>query len=1011
MSEHSSSTPGTAPFGPVLARVTALSVEESARRVASGDVDDPLVALAIGAAAGHELLAAAADKPKAAESVARYLARMGGRATPYGLLAGTALVEVGPDRALTLAQPAGHLVRTRVDAAALEEAVAAAFAAAPVAQWPLQVNPLARLEGPLLRFARPGDASAAVVAVQATPVIRQVLQLLEDRVLSADELAAELQAWRPALAAEQVLPLVLRLLDSGLLERATGLVRPGVEPATLAVAALERAGADEQAAALRRLLAETGGTAPLSPDLGERWERSWARAAEVLPAFAEVAEGRRYDHQLELGLTEARLDTQTVDDLVGALSRVQEINATGRGDDAGGDASGAPELDLGRFRDAFRARYEDAEVPLLAAVDLESGVLQPARRRVSQLARAAGITADDLPVSARVPSGVLTAYQRFTWSAGPVDISDLPPAATLTSRALMAVLLDDHEGRHSALLVGGLGRSPFAMMARFALGRPAVEAAFAAQIAQERSRPTAPGDDPDPIRAELVYAPGGRIDNVLLRPRIYDETIGLTGAAGGTLGLDRLTLRLDGDTFALRDTVTGRPVVVELNTAHNADFAGQDPVYAVLGRLAGGGGAGWSWGGLQRLDHLPRVTCGRVIIAAEQWQLGAAELASVRAATDPGSALRRAIGLTDDRRWLGLGHLDQILPLDLGSARSVRAALARTPGRNGVRLVEMPQAEAPAAAGPRGRHVTEVVVGLGRALRPARRPAPVDIVYCPLRGARWVYARFHCGQSSAEQVVARSADLAGRLRAAGQVEEWFYVRYLDDGYHVRVRLQAASGARDHVLAAVSALGAALRSEGLVGRISLDDYVPEIGRYGGARTLELAERVFTASSTDVAAFLGERPAEEGRLFRAVADTLAWSEVLFDDPADRLPFLQGCQRGLRLRFARTGNPHGKLLRQHRDGLQAYLERYRPDPVLLEAVRTLAAAVRTGPGPERLLQVLGSCLHMHCNRIFAFDPVRLEYLSHEWAIRKTRERGARLLEPVPADGVALVGEQVRL
>ena len=68
------------------------------------------------------------------------------------------------------------------------------------------------------------------------------------------------------------------------------------------------------------------------------------------------------------------------------------------------------------------------------------------------------------------------------------------------------------------------------------------------------------------------------------------------------------------------------------------------------------------------------------------------------------------------------------------------------------------------------------------------------------------------------------------------------------------------------------------------------------------------------------------------------------------------------------------------------------YQPDPDLLAAVRRLATAVRESPAGHRLLPVVGSALHMHCNRLFAFDAVRLEFLTYEWAIRKLRERAAR-------------------
>lgn len=977
----------------VLLRVAALSIEESAQLVDQSTLDDPYAMLAIRVAAGSEVLGSAANKPRATETVVRYLARMGGRATPYGLFAGTAPASISDGRALQLGEQSRHRIRSRVDIAALEAVIEAALESLPITRWPLRTNPLARIDGPLVRFAKAGDASADVVTIAFTTVIAKVLDLLGGDVRTGAEVIDELCAWHPEVSFEDFVPHLTGLVEAGLVERFTGLLEPGVEPADRAVRLLRELGALDQADALGALIDDACGLHPLSPSLDVVWDHPWQQAGKVIQTLTDVAEAKRFDHQLELGMEQSQLDRRTVDDLVGALLRLQQLNGSGPYDLEGLDPQGwVPETGLGQLRERFRARYEDAEVPLLAAVDLESGILQPRGRQVSRLAAAAGITSDGRESDPKVSAGVLKAYRRSTWQGGVIDIADFPASKQLTGRALLAVLLDDYEGRYDSMLIGALGRSPFALMARFGLNRPEMMAQIDGQIAAERQAQPATDDDIEPIRAELMYAPGGRIGNVLVRPKIMPHSIALGQGGGGTLSLDRLLLRLDGDTFQLRDRDSGRPVVVELNTAHNIDFAGLDPVYSVLGKLAGGGGTSWTWSGLDRLDHLPRVTCGRVIVAPEQWRLAADQILRVRESTDPGAELRKSLSLGDQRRWLGAGALDQILPLDLSSATSIRTALARHRGNDGVRLIELPQAEAPATTGPRGHHVTEAVIGIGTALRTARRPPRTDITFCPLVGARWVYVRYYCGQSSAEQVVVRASRLAAELSGSAAVTDWFFVRYDADGPHIRVRMLAAPAHRDDVLAAVSTLGAQLRAEGLIGRIVIDDYVPEIGRYGGTELLGLAERVFTASSTAVAALLATGPTETSRIFRAVADVMACTEAVHETTEDQIAFLQGCQSGLEVRFSHTGNSHGKLLREHRAALDAELATYRPDPDLLSAVGNLAEAVRSSPTAHRLLPILGSTLHMHCNRLFAFDAVRLEFLTHEWSIRKLRERAAR-------------------
>ena len=45
-----------------------------------------------------------------------------------------------------------------------------------------------------------------------------------------------------------------------------------------------------------------------------------------------------------------------------------------------------------------------------------------------------------------------------------------------------------------------------------------------------------------------------------------------------------------------------------------------------------------------------------------------------------------------------------------------------------------------------------------------------------------------------------------------------------------------------------------------------------------------------------------------------------------------------------------------------------------------------------PEFSEPVLGLVMHMHCNRLFAVDGRRMEYLAYELAARKLREHEAR-------------------
>ena len=949
---------------PCLIRTALLSVDEAADLIAADHLDDQLVGCAIALAADAELLTSAPVKERAQAAVRRYIARMGGRATPYGLFAGTTFGTVGKDRALELDPRSAHRVHVRVDTKALELAVAEALDAADLARLPLRPNPTIARVGGELRYVRPGDESADVVSMRATAAIDTVLAALGPASGTGADVLAALAKASPGSPPAALRAFVTRLLDGDLLLRAGEVVAPGREPGELALGLLDALGDTERGSALRALLTEIGTERPLDPNMHESLQKAWKPAAQRIGAWAELPGQQRFHLDLELSMPDPVVDGRTVRELTDALRRLELV---------------FPAYDpLRDFRDAFRRRYEDAEVPLLEALDPERGVRKVRPRELSNLAHEAGVVGSSGSTDPSVPRTMLRVLDDWRRTGAEVDISDFPLADRMSAQAVYAALLDNYEGRFTSVLVAGFRRTSVALLARFALGRPA---------ATEALRDWLGHAEDDAIHAELIHTPGTRDGNVVLRPKLFDDVITLTGATGGTIGLDRLRIRLVGDRIVLRDAETGRPVIIELSSAHYISAVGAHPVYTFLGHLAGNGSAGWLWEPLDELSHLPRVTCGAVIVTPEQWRLGKDEVKRVLA----GEELRGVLPGIGARRWVGAGQDDQVLPIDLDSRRSIGAVLAHFASHEHTRIFELPQVESPGVAGPTGRHVAEAIVPITTTRTERARTTVAE--FDAEAGARWVYARFFTGTSGADQVIAQAGQLAVALRAGGLIDGWFFLRYREDGYHVRVRMRPVGPEqRAAVLVELDRLGQRLRATGLATRVATDEYVPEVARYGGPANLALAERLFSADSDEVAAHVASGSDEQTRLYLTVGTTLRLVRAAFTTVAEQQEFLRNCQSGLDVRFEREGNPLGRFYREHRPALSAFLDEHR-EPAAVDALfAELATALRASLGKNLADPVLAAVLHMHCNRVFAVDSRRLEFLTYELTARKIREYQAR-------------------
>jgi thiopeptide-type bacteriocin biosynthesis protein len=961
-----------------MARIPLLSTEEAADLLARDDAGGDLIRCVVDLAWSSPAGIPGEQPPRPHETTMRYIARMGGRATPFGLLAGTRHVTVGPDRRVELGPRDQHRATIRVDFELLQRLVAEAIRAAEPDRRPLRRNRTLQRQAAGLRYMKSGDATADLVSMRVTTAIEAVLDIVGEKTLLAGELLDALEERFPGTSREALRTFVERTVQSELLTTAVDLIRPGDEPIDLALATLDRIGDQRLAGALTQLGDEVRALRRVEPALGEHLDAAFERFLEVVPSMDDVPPNRRFHLDLEMDLAAATLDRRTVQDLTGAVRRVEKL--FGR------------QLLLTEFRKAFRRRYEDAEVPLLEALDLGNGVLQPADRNVSPLAQQAEVTMPQSRQPAEVPRELLRLFGEWARHGGEIDISELPEVPRTTTRGLLASLLDNHEGRFDSMLTAGYQRTSLALIARFVVGR-----AEMTEVVRTWSEATAedPGDPDAPLHAELVYSPGGRVSNALLRPRVYQHDIALDGGGDGSLSLDRLRLRLDGETLRLRDSVSGRDVILEMNAAHNVTAPGLDPIYTFLGMMVSPGAVGWSWGALSSQPHLPRVVCGRVIVAPEIWALTGTAVKEVLASADPPAELRRRLPGLGKRRFVGVGEDDRLLPVDVGSARSIALALTRSVKKDRVELTELPHLESPAATGPAGRHVCEVTIPLRREERLPRRGLPVA-PFDPAAGLAWVYFKLYCGSSAADAVLARIAGHAERLGRAGLIDDWFFLRYYDDGFHLRVRMRPAGpGHRPGVLTAMDALAGELRAEGLVTRAVMDEYIPEVARYGGHHLLGKAEALFTADSTAVAALVASDMSEQARFYQCVADILAWSGKMTRGLDQQHDFLRRCRDGLGLEYGATRNVRGRFFRRHRAELDAHLASATVDG---ETLLRLTGMVAAGGGSLPMVTA-ASLLHMHCNRLFTVDGRRLEFLAYDLADRKVLERRARSGDPAGA------------
>jgi thiopeptide-type bacteriocin biosynthesis protein len=969
-----------------------------------------------------------------------YVSRAAARATPFGLFAGCTTGTVGSRTRLRLQGRQQYQRHSRLDMDYLW-ALAGAVERDPRLRAGLVYEPNSSLYEAAGRLhlaeaqVTADRRSYHLVAVEKTPYLTATLDRARGGAVLG-ELAEALVGGEITQA--EAAQYVGELVDSQLL---VSRVRPGVtgdEPVHDVVAAL--AAHVETAPLAGRLDAARVALETIDAEgLGVPPDRYRAIAADLgeLPATPELSSLVQVD--LVKPGQEATLGSQVVGEISRGVRLLHQLAPT------------RPPDGLSRFREEFLRRYETREIPLVEALDEETGI---------------GFEASDAPQAGASPllagipfgSGSDSADEIESWGrrdelllgklataladgAGEISIDAAEverwgadqqpplPDAFYVSAAVAAPSEDAlARGGFRVLLHHVAGPSGAPLLGRFCHADQELLSFVRAHLQEEEAR------RPEQVFAEIVHLPEGRVGNILCRPVLRGYEIPYLGRSGAPadhqIPVTDLLVSVRGGRIVLRARGLGREVVPRLTTAHNYSRRSLG-LYRFLCRLQGQDAAhalAWRWGPLDEAPFLPRVVSGRLVLSRARWNLAEPEVRMLgRAGTAAGFAnvqawraerrLPRHVALADDDNEL-LVDLDNVLSLD-ALAHQLRE-------RRRAVLVEMfPGPDELCVSGPEGHFVHEVLVPFVRTDRPEQGPARLPGAAASVRrrfppGSEWLYAKVYAGEATADQVLTRLiGPVVDSALASGAADSWFFIRYGDPDRHLRVRFH---GAPERLHAEVlPQLEAALQravDSGRVWRLQLDTYEREVERYGGDRGIELAEQVFHADSDAVLAILRSLAGEGGLELRWRL-ALRGIDLLFDALGLSFEQKRALARTARERYGREFGVDGTFrgavgqrYRTERVSLETLLDPGQEPPARLvpglEALRERSLRIAAGGAelrelenirrfPAALTDVAGSYAHMHVNRLLrsghrAQELVLYELLDRYYSVQAGRRASTR-------------------
>ena len=513
---------------------------------------------------------------------------------------------------------------------------------------------------------------------------------------------------------------------------------------------------------------------------------------------------------------------------------------------------------LQRFIVDFHQRYGEQEIPLLEALDTESGIgygiAHGAKVNYTPLI-------DDLrmPAQAKEVDVPWTAYRQLLFSKFLQSQQQGQQAVSVTQSELAALVNDKpltlpptlyaigsfisvspaalDRGEFKFYLATCTGPGAMTLLARFAHADPALAAKLVACGEQEQARYG------EALLAEVIHLPEARVGNVLQRPQLRAYEIPFLGnasvATDKQIPVSDLYLSVKQGRILLRSKRLNKEVIPRMTSAHNyskglaiykflCDLQHQHEPFSIS----------WDWGPIHKQAFLPRVEYKHVILSRARWYLASEIQEEVTAihTSEQLAAFRHRYCLP--HRVL-LADGDNELLLDFSFPLALKLLLQRL--RKGAAVLFECLHEATSTLvtdQQQGKYVNEVIIPFTsiapviRAKADFTQPAAFPMQRSFSLGSEWTYLKVYCGAKWAECILTEHLlPCIARLETQQQIKKWFFIRYADPDTHLRLRFQH-DGHPATIAAIIEQMHQALtqlQEERIVRVVQYDTYQPEIDR--------------------------------------------------------------------------------------------------------------------------------------------------------------------------------------
>ncbi len=590
------------------------------------------------------------------------------------------------------------------------------------------------------------------------------------------------------------------------------------------------------------------------------------------------------------------------------------------------------------------------------------------------------------------------------------------------SFAVMLSAYEDDKKNPVYKFRGGYGPSSANLLGRFCHLDESLKNDVIEELNKEQAQ------SPDVVFAEVVHMPEGRPGNVIARPHLrrYEIVFMADSSLDNEfqIPLSDLYVWVEGKKVKLWSKRLNKQIVPRLSSAHNYTSRSLN-AYKFLCMLQHQEGRGPNFRmpfSTNRDVFVPCIMLDNLILNEKTWRIERELLEKVaKSGESYGVELESLCQKYRLDPFVNFAMRDNVLQLDLRNPDMLAILLDETKGYTRIELKEVLSRKFRSrVTDDKGNHYDNEIIlpFINTQATPVRHYIDdplANIAAKPIKrrfsaGSEWLSLKIYSGNSQVENVLHENI-LPLIEENAELFDKWFFIRYGDPDWHIRLRFQGEPAILcGQLLPKLNAMLDPMIESGKLHKVELMTYEREVERYGGPDSMTLIESLFMADSmliAKVCRLIGEH--DESIRWRVSCLCIERLLALFEfDEQARFALIDR----LRKNFGTEFNENGELRKKLGARFRFYESQMKEDSnklnmeysgELCDAQKSMqdllgkwqASVASVVADLNKLIKdrqlncprdaLLSSILHMHNNRMFKAYGRAQEFVIYDLLRRK--------------------------